>query len=202
MEPKRRIHLYDHLSADGYFSSTEGRFEWAVPDDEIDRRGAGNIPDCDTILFGRKTYEAFASFWPHALDDPKGARDPHVDDRRSDAIQKMAVWINQATKIVFSRSLEKVTWQGTRLVRNFDPREIAAMKQQPGKDMMIFGSGTISSLLTQHRLIDEYTLVVSPLFLGGGRTLISGVDRQQRLELREATPYRSGNVLLRYAPAP
>ena len=64
----------------------------------------------------------------------------------------MAVWINEAAKIVFSKTLEDVTWKNSRLLRTFDPREVEAMKKQPGPDMLIFGSGSIASQLTEHGL--------------------------------------------------
>ena len=73
------------------------------------------------------------------------------------------------------------------------------MKKQPGKDMMIFGSGSIVSQLTEHGLIDEYQFVVSPILLGSGRSLLSGVSKSSRLDLLEARKYPSGNVMLRYA---
>jgi dihydrofolate reductase len=73
------------------------------------------------------------------------------------------------------------------------------MKKEPGKDMMIFGSGTIASQLTEHDLIDEYHFVVSPVVLGDGRSLLSGVPKSARLDLIEAIPYKSGNVRIRFA---
>jgi dihydrofolate reductase len=113
----------------------------------------------------------------------------------------MANWINQTTKVVFSRTRKDVTWTNSRLLHEFDPSEIEAMKKQPGKDMMIFGSGSIVSQLTQHGLIDEYQFVVSPLLLGSGRSLIGGLSKVAKLDLLEAKQYKSGNVRLRYARA-
>ena len=101
--------------------------------------------------------------------------------------------------MVFSRSLQDVTWRNSHLRRELDPREIEAMKREPGKDMIVFGSGSIVSQLTEHGLIDEYQLVVSPIVLGGGRPLFSGVQKTSRLELLEAKAYPSGNVLPRRA---
>ena len=100
--------------------------------------------------------------------------------------------------MVFSRTLPDVTWKNSRLLRVFDPREIEAMKRQPGKDMIVFGSGSMVSQLTQHGLIDEYQLVVCPVFLGNGRPLLGSVSKRVELDLLEAQPYRSGDVLLRY----
>ena len=76
--------------------------------------------------------------------------------------------MNDATKLVFSRTLKEVTWNNARLVRELDVDEITALKQRPGKNMMIFGSASIVSQLTQHGLIDEYRFVVCPVFLGAG----------------------------------
>ena len=103
------------------------------------------------------------------------------------------------TKLVFSRSLKDVTWRNSRLLRELDPREIETMKGQPGKDMIVFGSGSIVSQLTQHGLIDEYQFVVCPILLGSGRPLLSDVSKSVRLDLLEAKAYPSGDVMLRYA---
>jgi dihydrofolate reductase len=111
----------------------------------------------------------------------------------------MAVWINDATKLVFSKTRSDVAWKNSRLLREVDPGEIDALKKQPGKDMMIFGSGSLVTRLTEHGLIDEYQLVVSPIFLGSGRTLIDGLSKRTRLDLVEARKHAAGNVTLRYA---
>jgi dihydrofolate reductase len=103
------------------------------------------------------------------------------------------------TKLVFSRTLKDVTWRNSRVLHELDPHEIEAMKRQPGNDMIVFGSGSIVSQLTQHGLIDEYQFVVSPILLGSGRPLLSGVSESSRLDLLEAKQYPSGNVMLRYA---
>ena len=195
----RRILVFNRVTADGYFAGPDGSLEWVVRDPEVDKAGAQRMPDTDTILFGRRTYELFESFWPHAVDDSPTASDPHAAGRRSVEMRAMGTWINEATKVVFSRTLKDVTWRNARLVRELDPREIEAMKQQPGKDMIVFGSGSIASQLTQHGLVDEYSFVVCPTLLGSGRPLLSGLSKSSRLELLEVKEYPSGNVLLRYA---
>ena len=196
----RRIMAFNRVTADGYFTSPDGKLDWVVPEPQIDKEAGEGMSGQGAILFGRRTYEMFQAFWPHALEDPGTAPDPHMPGRRSPEIRAMAVWINEAAKIVFSKTLEDVTWKNTRLIRAFDPREVEAMKKQPGPDMLIFGSGSIASLLTEHGLIDEYRFVVGPVLLGRGRPLISGVPKSSRLDLLEAKTYPSGNVMLRYAP--
>lgn len=195
----RRIVAFNRVSADGYFAAADGGLGWVVPEPELDRSAADNLGGADTILFGRRTYEMFESFWPHAVGDSDTARDPHAPGRVSPEMRALGIWINEATKIVFSRTRQDVTWRNSRLRPEFDPREIEALKGEPGKDIMIFGSGSIVSLLTRHGLIDEYRFVVGPVLLGSGRPLVGGVPESLRLDLLEAKAYPSGNVVLRYA---
>jgi dihydrofolate reductase len=157
------------------------------------------MKDFDTMLFGRHTYDAFESFWPHAEGASDTAGDPHNEGRRTKTLLSMASWINRTEKWVFSTSKNAVSWQNSRLFPRLDPAELRAEKQAPGKDMIVFGSGTLVSQLTEHGLIDEYQFVVGPLFLGDGRSLIQGVTGRVPLELLEAKPYPSGNLMLRYA---
>ena len=196
----RRIMAFNRVTADGYFTSPDGKLDWVVPEPQIDKEAGEGMSGQGAILFGRRTYEMFQAYWPHALEDSATAPDPHMPGRRAPEIRAMAVWINEAAKVVFSKTLKDVTWKNSRLLRAFDPREIEAMKKQPGPDMIIFGSGSIASQLTEHGLIDEYRFVVGPVLLGSGRPLISGVPRSSRLDLLEAKTYPSGNVMLRYAP--
>jgi dihydrofolate reductase len=196
----RRIMAFNRVTADGYFASPDGKLDWVVPEPQLDKEAGEGMSGQGAILFGRRTYEMFQAFWPHALEDPATAPDPHMPGRRSPEIRAMAVWINEAAKVVFSKTLKDVTWKNTRLLHAFDPREVEAMKKQPGPDMIVFGSGSIASQLTAHALIDEYRFVVGPVLLGSGRPLISGVPKSSRLDLLEAKTYPSGNVMLRYAP--
>lgn len=192
----RRIMMFNHVAADGSFTTPDGRLDWVVQEPAIDRSAVEGMPGGDTILFGRRTYDMFESYWPHALDDSTPA--PH--GRGSPENRAMAIWINDAAKLVFSRTRKTVTWAHSRLLGEFDPAEVAGLKREHGKDILIFGSGTIVSLLAQHGLIDEYHFVVSPLFLAGGRPLIGGLSQNVHLRLLEAKAYPSGNVSLRYAP--
>jgi dihydrofolate reductase len=193
--------MFNRVSADGYFATTDGKLDWVVPDPELDKAAVSSMPESDTMLFGRRTYQMFEQFWPHALDDSDTAADPHAEGRRSPDIRAMAEWINNANKLVFSKTLKKVTWKNSRLLSQLDPREIESLKQQPGKDILVFGSGSVVSELTEHGLIDEYLFVVAPVLLGGGKQLLRDVSTRSKLDLLEAKAFPSGNVRLRYARA-
>jgi len=197
----RRIVMFNNVSADGYFSASDGNVDWVIQDPEIGKTAVEASAGTGAMLFGRRTYEQFESFWPKALDDSGTSPDPHGHGQRSPEMRAIAVYINDATKIVFSKSRKDVTWKNSRLLREFDPRVIEALKREPGKDIMIFGSGSIVSQLSQHRLIDEYQFVVSPLLLGQGQSMIRDMPQSVRLDLLGTTSYKSGNVMLRYSPA-
>ena len=192
--------MFNRVSVDGYFASEDGNLDWTVPDEAIDQAGAARMNEFDTMLFGRHTYDAFESFWPHAAGDSDTASDPHTAGRRSKTLLAMASWINRTAKFVFSTKKKTVSWQHSRLFSKLDPAEIDALKRAPGKDTIIFGSGSLVSQLTEHGLIDEYQFIVGPLLLGSGRSLIQGVSERVPLQLLEAKPYASGNLMLRYAP--
>jgi len=190
--------MFNHVTADGYFAGPDGNLSWVVPDEEIDKAAVQRMPTIDTILLGRRTYELFEAYWPHALNDSETAADPHDSSRRSSTLRDMAVWINEANKLVFSRTLKKVGWKNTRIRPGIDPGAIEAMKREPGKDMIVFGSGSVVSELTRHGLIDEYQFVVNPVLLGQGKPLMEGMSNGAKLKLRESRQYPSGNVVLRY----
>ena len=201
MAPARRIVTFNWVTADGYFAGSDGNLRWVVPDDEQAKAAVDDIPRFDTLLFGRVTYELFDGFWRHAVEDSTTAADPHRPGQRSREHRAIAIWLNDANKVVFSRTLKNATWRNSRLLHELNPDEIATMKQQSGKDMMVLGSGSIASQLTQHGLIDEYQFVVCPVLLGSGRPLLSGVTKTLKLDLLEVKKYPSGDVLLRYARA-
>lgn len=203
MAPARRILMFNWLTADGYFSGPDGSLDWVVPDEEQARAAVATLASVDTVLFGRRTYERFAAFWSRALEeaDATSASDPHRPGLRSPEHRAIAVALNEVTKLVFSRTLREVSWKGSRLLHELDPRAIEAMKREPGKDLIIFGSGTIVTQLTQASLIDEYKLVVCPVFIGSGRRLLGDAAARTQLQLLEAKRYPSGDVLHRYGRA-
>lgn len=106
--------------------------------------------------------------------------------------------MNQLPKVVFSKTLDRADWQNTTLVTDHLIEEITHLKQEPGKDLMLLGSGVLVSELTKHRLIDEYQLMVNPVVLGSGNPLFKDLQGKAQLKLVESKPFQSGKVLLKY----
>jgi dihydrofolate reductase len=181
----RKIIVQEMVSVDGFFAGPAGEIDWFVWDDTLRDLSIATLNEVDMLLFGRVTYEMMAAYWPGATGD-----DPAI-------VRAM----NTLPKMVFSRSLERADWNNTRVVREVIPAEIVTMKQEPGKDMAVYGSGILVSALARAGLIDEYRLIVNPVVLGRGKPLFQGFAERLSLVLLQATPLGSGNVLLRYRPA-
>ena len=172
------------MSVDGFFAGPNGELDWFVWDDVQKDYSIGTLTTVDTLLFGRVTYELMAGYWPTATEE-----DPDI---------KKAM--NNLSKIVFSRSLENVNWNNSRLVREVMPEEIMKMKHQPGKNMVIYGSGSLVSFFAQQGLIDEYRFIINPVVLGSGKPLFKGINNRMKLKLLNSKKLGSGNVLLSYQP--
>src|SRR5439155_13785433 len=142
----RRIVVFDRISADGYICRPNGSMDWVVPEPEIDQEAMSGPGEFDTILFGRVTYEMFASFWP-TVTDSSATDDPHAERPISKDMRAMARMLNASNKLVFSQTMKTATWANSRILPRFDAREIAAMKRGPGKDIITFGSASIVTQL-------------------------------------------------------
>lgn len=194
---ERRIVMFNQVSADGFFSDADGGLDWVVSDPELQRRAVAGMPQTDCMLFGRRTYQNFAGFWPGALRDLNAAG-PHGENKHDPSFAAMARWLNDTRKLVFSKTLKTADWSHSELLAELDPRQIGALKRAPGKDLIIFGSGSLVSQLSEHGLIDDYRFVVSPVLLGKGRNLLGAMNGRRHLKLVSAESFASGNVLLTY----
>ena len=180
----RNIIVSNLISVDGMFAGPNDELDWFVWNEETADYVKALFREVDTLLFGRVTYELMADYWPHATDE-----DPIIADM-----------MNNLPKVVFSRTLDKVDWQNSRIVSSNITAEVTRLKKQPGKDMVIFGSGSIVSDLSQQGLIDDYRLFINPVILGNGKAHFSGLTRMINLQLVETRTFSTGVVLLRYRP--
>jgi dihydrofolate reductase len=179
----RRVIMWNMVTLDGFFEGPNREIDWFRFDEDLEKYIKGSqMSSADTLLFGRVTYQVMAAYWPSAHG-------------------QIADFMNNVTKIVCSRTLEQTEWNNSRLIKANVPEEVSRLKQQPGKDIFVFGSANLASTLMQHGLIDEYRLGVNPVVLGGGTPLFKGSADRLDLKLLEARPLESGVVILHYTPA-
>ena len=184
----RKIIVFNMVSVDGSFAGVDGNLDWHNVDDEFNKFAIEQLREFQTILFGRTTYQMFESFWPAALKDPKTSEDN----------RKVAQNINDLEKIVFSSTLENVKWNNSKILKEINPEEIKKLKQEPGKDMVIFGSGTIVQAMTNLNLIDEYRLMINPIILGQGKPMFKDMRDKVNIKLLSTKTFKNENVLLCY----
>jgi dihydrofolate reductase len=184
----RKVIAFMHVSLDGFTTGPNGELEWAIVDEELETAVDGLFKTVDTALYGRVTYLGMESYWPTVLTDPS-ARPRDIEHAR---------WVDNVSKIVFSRTLSHVTWNHARLVKDQVVEEIRSLKQQPGLDLMIFGSPGLTHTFMHLGLIDEYRIFLNPIVLGGGIPLFQDIEDTMKLKLVETTTFQAGVVGLHY----
>ncbi len=184
----RNVVLFMHISLDGFAAGPNGELDWISYDEELEKYAEEIVSTVGAALYGRVTYQMMESYWPTVLTNPS-ATQHELDHAR---------WVENIPKIVFSRSLETVTWNNTRLIKTNIAEEIAELKQQPGKDLVIFGSPGLSQTLMQLGLIDAYRLTVNPVILGSGISVFNSFKDHVKLKLLESRTLSSGVLGLHY----
>lgn len=174
------------ITVDGFFAGSKGEIDWHHVDAEFNQDSEEFLENIDTLMFGRITYDLMASYWP----TPAALKDDKTIARKMNSLQK----------IVFSKTTDEVTWNNSRVISEINAAEIQKIKDSPGKDIAIFGSGMIVSALTELGLIDEYRFIVNPVILGKGKSLFASLKKIPNLKLLETYEFKSGNVLLSYKP--
>ena len=176
----------------GLFISLDGVYEapdkWHFPyfNDEMGEAVGSQMAASDAMLLGRVTYEEFAGFWPNQSSD-------EVD---------IADFMNNTPKFVVSNTLDNVdAWQNSTLIKGNVAEELTRLKQQPGKDIGITGSGTLVRSLLRDGLLDELRLLVHPIVVGRGKRLFDGEGDQVPLKLVESKTFSTGVVYVTYRRA-
>lgn len=178
----KRLIAWNMVTLDGFFAAPDGNLDWFVFDDELERYIKETQPEAGTLLFGRVTYQMMAAYWSTAEGD-------------------IATFMNGVEKYVFSRTLDSTDWNKTTLVKGNPVETIRKLKQQPGKDIFVFGSADFSATLMWHGLIDEYRIGLNPVILGKGIPMFKEGMEKLKLRLLSTRPLKSGVVILHYEPA-
>jgi dihydrofolate reductase len=183
----RKVIMFNLITLDGFF---EGANKWDIGwhrvDEEFNEFSIDQLKSADGLVFGRVTYQGMATYWssPDAIQN-----DPVV-----------AGLMNSIPKYVFSKTLDKGEWNNSRLLKEDAIQELIKLKNQPGKDLFIFGSANLASTFTRNGLIDEYRLMVNPVVLGKGGLLFNGHDGILKFNLVSLKSFLNGNILLYYQP--
>ena len=180
----RKLFWQMSVTLDGFMEGSKRELNYTaqVEDKDFDRYATEMLNSIDGILLGRVTYQLFAGYWPTATS-------PDADR------------LNELPKFVFSRTLDKVDWRNSTLVKGNVADEVTRLKRQPGKDLALFGSADLASTFNGLGLIDEYRILVTPFVLGSGTPMFKRIKDRIALKLLKATPWSSGIVALYYQPA-
>lgn len=161
-----------HLWSFDFWSEQSGQFK------------LNELEAADSLLLGRVTYEGFAAAWPSMTDE-----DGYADR------------MNGYPKYVVSTTLDEGSWNNSTVVKDDPVQQIRALKEQSGRDILVFGSGDLIQTLMQHDLVDEYRLMVFPLVRGEGQRLFGDELDSKKLQLTSTEKFDNGVIVLTYAPA-
>ena len=185
----RRLIADSIISLDGHFSSSTNEIDsWFDFNEEEWYWSIDILRGVDAILLGRVTYEEFSKFWPTVT--------PKTEPGKVIARQ-----LNELRKVVFSRSLTDAPWKPATIVREDPVAAVAELKREPGRDLVLNGSGTLVATLLRAGLIDDFYVRVRPIILGGGRPLFVDPSARHPLELISAKPFKNGVIGLHYQSA-
>lgn len=189
----RKVISMIHLSLDGLAAGPNDELDWISYDAELEQYAHSMHEITDAVIWGRRTYEGMAGYWLTVPGNPES----------TPAELEHAHFLESATKIVVSRTLDRVAWndaQNTVLIKDNIADQINAIKQQPGKDIWFLGSVALAQTFMQLDLIDEYRININPTVLGKGKPFFAEERRNFPLKLLEARTLKSGVVALRYEP--
>lgn len=184
----RKLKLQMQMTVNGYVGGLNGENDWMTwnPDDEFIEFLKSLLDTSDTLLLGRKTAEGIIKYWKETAE--KNPAHP------------FAKKITDIPKIVFTKTLDKSPWSNTALAKGNLAEEIAGLKKQNGKDILVFGGAGFVSSLIQEGLVDEYHLIINPTAMSRGMTIFNSPDRIQKFTPIQSKLYPGGKTVLSFKP--
>lgn len=184
----RKLKLQVQMSVDGFIAGTNGEMEWMVWDwdDELKKYVTDLTAPVDCIVLGRKLAVGFIPYWEKVAansDDPEFAGGKKITG---------------TYKVVFTKTLDKSGWNNTDLAKGDLVAEINKLKNQDGKDIIVYGGATFVSALIKAGLIDEFYLLINPTAIGSGMAIFQQLNNRQNLNLVKSTSFKCGIVVLHY----
>lgn len=180
----RKLISLMHVSLDGFCAGPKGEMDWISMNSTIFADATEVIHTAGAAVYGRSAHDMMKSYWPKWLGKPDS---PEVQHAR---------WVEQIPKLTFSRSMTSSDWNNVQLRR--EAKEIFADKEQPGKDLLIFGSPSLVHSFLALDAIDEFWVFQNPMLLGSGIPYLKGTART-RLKLLNHKPFDNGVIRLHYA---
>lgn len=188
----KKLKLQVQMTVDGFVARPNGELDWMVWDwdDELSQYVTDLTNSIDTILLGRKMTDGFISAWQNVASDP------------TNPMYESGKQFIELPKVAFSRTMEQSPWENTIMATGDLAEEISKLKNQDGKDLIVYGGASFVSSLIKGNHIDEYYLFVNPAVIGDGLTIFREVEQKRNLTLVKAIPFACGIVLHHYEPAP
>ncbi|MGG9962313.1 dihydrofolate reductase family protein [Ferruginibacter sp. SUN106] len=187
----RNLFFFMHTSLDGFVAGLNGELNWVKVDDEIFDFVATVTDNADTALYGRVTYQMMESYWPNAGEQPNATKHDIEHSR----------WYKKVSKVVLSRTINETGLINTKVISGQLSDNINKLKQQDGKNILIFGSPGASRSLLNEGLIDEFWLFVNPIILGQGMPLFKDISGTTKLKLAASKTFTCGVIALHYKKA-
>jgi len=184
----RRVVSFMHISLDGFVTNAKGEMSWINIDQEMFDFAKERTLASDIALYGRITYELMEAYWPTAADQPNATK--HDIEH--------SAWYKSVSKIVPSRTMKGSVPKNTTIISENLTDEIRKLKQEDGKEIIMFGSPTITQQLMAENLIDDYWLFVNPILLGSGNSFFKAFNQSIYLKLISSQAFPSGVVCLHY----
>ncbi len=182
----KKLTIFNFITLNGYLNTADGDISWHNHGTEENQYAAMMLKLCNTLLFGHKTYDMMAAYWPTPL---ALQNDPEV-----------AEGMNNANKIVISNTLKTANWKNTTVIGGDVANEIRKLKLLPGNDITLLGSGSIVTLLAENNLIDEFQVMIDPIAIASGNPIFGGITKTLNFKLINVKTFKSGVVLLTYIP--
>ncbi|NWJ50643.1 MAG: dihydrofolate reductase [Bacteroidetes bacterium] len=184
----RKLKLQVQITVDGFIAGVNGEMDWMTFnwDDKLNEYVTKLTDSIDCILLGRTLAQGFIPYWEKVASDP------------SDPQYPFGKIMHDTPRVVFSKTLNDIEWHNTTLAKGELSLEINKLKNQNGKDIIVYGGGTFVSALIKEGLIDEFHLFVNPVALGNGMSIFKNLDNKQNLHLIKAIAFPCGVVVLNY----
>src|SRR6476646_321862 len=185
----RKLSLLAHTSLDGFVAGAKGELDDFDASEENLQFVCILTEQADEALFGRISYELLNNYWPSAKDLPNASKGTIA----------FSTWYNSAKRIVVSKSMTAENLNNTIIINDDVANKVNEIKNQPGKDILIFGSPSLSQLLMQHDLIDSYWIFVNPIIFGKGIPLFTNIENKIKLKLVKTKQFSNGEFGLNYS---